>query len=232
MTQKHKVVVFDLDDTLYKEIDFLKSAYQEIADFFKDKYDIYGLWSEMLRYYHEGKNVFQEVIDFYKRPVDKEFLLNMYRNHIPKIALDDDTKQVLDTLKNSHFGLGIITDGRTVSQMNKIKALGLDQYFVDERIVISETWGHHKIDGFGYGLMEELFPDSDYVYVGDNPEKDFVAANQRGWDTVCLLDDGRNIHKQDFSLAQEYLPKYKIRKMGELVGLICHSKEKQQKVFE
>ena len=31
MSIKNKVIVFDLDDTLYKEIDFLKSAYLEIA---------------------------------------------------------------------------------------------------------------------------------------------------------------------------------------------------------
>ena len=32
MTQKSRVVVFDLDDTLYKEHDYLLSAYREIAD--------------------------------------------------------------------------------------------------------------------------------------------------------------------------------------------------------
>ena len=31
MTPKRKMVVFDLDDTLYKEEDFLRSAYMEIA---------------------------------------------------------------------------------------------------------------------------------------------------------------------------------------------------------
>ena len=31
MTPKNKIVVFDLDDTLYKEEEFLKSAFLEIA---------------------------------------------------------------------------------------------------------------------------------------------------------------------------------------------------------
>lgn len=215
-----KVVVFDLDDTLYKEIDFLKSAYQEIADFFQEKYGIYGLWGEMLRYYREGKNVFQEVIDFYKRPVEIKNLLDIYRNHVPKISLDEDTRQVLDKLRNNNCGTGIITDGRIVSQMNKIRALGLDQYFAKDSIVISEAWEHEKIDGFAYDLMKGLFPNGDYVYVGDNPKKDFVAANQRGWTTICLLDNGRNIHKQNFGLPDEYLPKFRINKMSELLGFI------------
>ena len=35
-TKNH--VVFDLDDTLYKEIDFVKSAYQYINGYLKNKY--------------------------------------------------------------------------------------------------------------------------------------------------------------------------------------------------
>jgi putative hydrolase of the HAD superfamily len=220
MTQKHKVVVFDLDDTLYKEIDFLKSAYQEIADFFRDQYGIYGLWGEMLRYYGENKDVFQEVIDFYKRPVDKDMLLKMYRNHKPHISLDDDTRVVLEELKAKGYGMGIITDGRSNSQINKIDALRLDMYFDEGHIFISEVWGYEKIDGVAYKMIEKLFPNSEYVYVGDNPKKDFVAANERGWKTVCLLDNGRNIHKQDFLMSEKYLPKYKIKNIKELIPLV------------
>ena len=36
----------------------------------------------------------------------------------------------------------------------------------------------------------------DFTYVGDNPRKDFIAPNALGWQTVCLKDDGRNIHRQ------------------------------------
>lgn len=217
---KNNVVVFDLDDTLYKEIDFLKSAYQEIAEFFRDKFGIYGLRGEMLRYYREGKNVFQEVIDFYKRPVEMKTLLDIYRNHIPNISLNAETKQVLDSLKNGNSGIGLITDGRMVSQMNKIKALGLDKYIPEKYIIISEVWEHEKIDGFAYDLMEKLFPNGNYFYVGDNPQKDFLAANKRGWTTICILDNGQNIHKQYFDLAEDYLPKYKIEKISGLLGFI------------
>ena len=48
MMPKHKVVVFDLDDTLYKEIDFLKSAYREISDFLCKAYGVKGLFEKML----------------------------------------------------------------------------------------------------------------------------------------------------------------------------------------
>lgn len=35
-----KIVVFDLDDTLYKEVDFLKSAYMEISNRLISHYDL------------------------------------------------------------------------------------------------------------------------------------------------------------------------------------------------
>lgn len=61
------------------------------------------------------------------------------------------------------------------------------------------------------------FPDcSDFTYVGDIPQKDFLAPNSLGWNTICLLD-GQNIHKQDFSLPKEYLPKVRINSLYEIV---------------
>ena len=46
----NKVVVFDLDDTLYKEIDFLKSAYKEIATSIGNP----ELIQQMLEWYKNG----------------------------------------------------------------------------------------------------------------------------------------------------------------------------------
>lgn len=222
MVTRNKVIVFDLDDTLYKEIDYLKSAYHEIADWFRDHYGIYALWSEMLRYYREKKDVFQEVIDFYKRPVDKKFLMDMYHAHLPNIQLDNDTRFVLDYLKNNMgYEIAIITDGRSLTQRNKAKALGLYQYLGDELdMLVSEEHGYEKPDKYAYEMVEAFFPQCEYVYVGDNPEKDFLAPNKLGWNTICLLDDGRNIHKQNFNLSNDYLPKCRIGNMKELIGNI------------
>ena len=56
----------------------------------------------------------------------------------------------------------------------------------------------------------------DFIYVGDNTAKDFLYPNQHGWKTVCLLDDGQNIHKQSFDLAPEYRPQAIIHNLLEL----------------
>jgi putative hydrolase of the HAD superfamily len=58
------------------------------------------------------------------------------------------------------------------------------------------------------------------LYVGNDTGKDFVGPNVLGWTTVCLIDDGRNIRKQDFKLDTIALPKVKIQSIGELLQLI------------
>ena len=51
------VIVFDLDDTLYNELDYLKSAYQHIAQQLEPK-DWKSLYVLMLSFYRCKKNVF------------------------------------------------------------------------------------------------------------------------------------------------------------------------------
>lgn len=60
-----KVVIFDLDDTLYKEIDYLRSAYKEISDFIESEYDKREIYEFMISCYKAGRNTFAEVIREY-----------------------------------------------------------------------------------------------------------------------------------------------------------------------
>jgi putative hydrolase of the HAD superfamily len=66
----------------------------------------------------------------------------------------------------------------------------------------------------------EQFPESDFIYyyIGDNPQKDFLVPNQLGWESVCLLDDGSNIHEQVFDMEKGYLPTGMIRQMNEILN--------------
>lgn len=74
----NKVVVFDLDDTLSSEIDFLKSAYNEIALKISDEIclDNNVIFNKMLNYYYERKNVFNEIIKEFDVSIDKMKLLH------------------------------------------------------------------------------------------------------------------------------------------------------------
>lgn len=207
------VVVFDLDDTLYKEIDFVKSAFREIAS----KIGFPSAYNFMLEVYNKGENAFQEVIAKYNLKYKIPELLSIYRNHLPEIHLDNDAATFLNALKERKVVLGLITDGRTLQQKNKIKALRLDDYIPTKNIIISEEFGHSKPDKEGFVYFMKTYPNEKYVYVGDNTSKDFIAPNSLGWRTICLIDNGENIHKQDFSLDKKFLPAIKIHHLTELL---------------
>ena len=212
-----KVICFDLDDTLCKEIDYLKSAYREIAEYAaehcrgcSDPVSVlaHKAYDVMLVAYQEGQDAFDVLDSFLGLDLPIADYLYIYRNHKPKIALCEDVVRTLDALKAEGVRIGLITDGRSVQQRNKIMALGLDRWIDDADIVVSEEIGSEKPALANYEYFMKRYPGcSDFTYVGDNPDKDFIAPNTLGWETICLRDDGRNIHKQDFSaVSNEAMP--------------------------
>lgn len=222
MMPRRKVFVFDLDDTLYKEVDFVKSAFQYIAHRLAEilpdvtsaaVYDT--LWSVFL----EGGDAFGEVIRQYGvETYTKADLLDWYRYHKPSITLDADIQETLRILKSQGADLAIITDGREQTQQNKIEALGLTAYM--SAVVINDNLKHLKPNKYSYRQIEKQFgSDCEFFYVGDNTSKDFIAPNALGWTTVCLLDDGRNIHQQSLDGLSEHLPQLSISRLKDLVSL-------------
>jgi putative hydrolase of the HAD superfamily len=110
--------------------------------------------------------------------------------------------------------IAIITDGRSVTQRAKISALSLNDYTSD--IYISEEVGHEKPDPYSFVKIFDKYRGFQFLYIGDNPQKDFLSPNMLGWTTICRLDDGQNVHKQFFKLELQYMPKYRIRNFEEI----------------
>lgn len=215
---KNKIFIFDLDDTLYKEIDFLYSAYREIAGLVELKFSLKGIYAFMSEVYKEKSDVFSCLVDTYDLPLTKTDLLSVYRTHRPDIRLEPDTSKALEILKQD-FTLGMITDGRSITQRNKFQALRLERFIGDENLIISEEFGSEKLSEKNFMFFQDKYADAEFVYVGDNLQKDFITPKELGWKTICLLDDGRNIHRQDFSCPEEYLPDVKICALKELLSL-------------
>ena len=207
-----QVVCFALDDTLYKEIDFLKSAFKEIVEYAirrSCRHDLGAadLYEGMLGAYFSKKDAFDYLITAVGSDLDKATLLSLYRNHIPQISLSDGAFELLTEIGRRGYEIGIITDGRSVQQRNKIKTLGLERFVPEKNIIISEEFGSEKPNASNYTYFMKQYPDvTDFVYIGDNVNKDFVAANSLGWTTICLRDNGLNVHKQCFEQDASYLP--------------------------
>lgn len=212
---KNKYIIFDLDDTLVYEIDFLKSAYKEIATLL-DESRQEKLYQEMLLRYSKRENVFDYLVEQFPE-FSKNKLLNIYRNHYPNIRLNDGAKDLLDFLKSKNYKIGLITDGRSITQRNKLKSLNIENIF--DKIIVSEEFGSEKPDkrNFTIFLSSEI---DDYFYIADNPKKDFIIPNTLKWTSICLLDKGYNIHSQNFDFEENFLPKIKIKSLLEVKNIL------------
>jgi len=190
---KQKLLVFDLDDTLYKEIDFVKSGYESII---QNLMLPENTIDNMMTWYFKGLNVFDLLIINFNLSIDKESLLDIYRHHYPSLQLPESTKKVLNYFRKSNQPMSLITDGRSKTQRNKLKSLGILDFF--DKIIVSDEIGSSKpcIENYKAVMSLEY---KDYVYIADNTTKDFIAPSLLKWDTFCLLDNGLNIHKQDLN---------------------------------
>ena len=214
------VIVFDLDDTLYAEIDYHQSGINEII---VSLGLIYGrsCEDELRKYTFKAgeSNFLGEMVSVLNLPIAvKESLLWIYRLHSPKIALSESVANTLKNLEISCKKVVILTDGRSISQRRKIESLGLSHL----PIYISEEYESEKPEQLRFIKIMKDFPSLAYVYVGDNPNKDFLAPNALNWKTVGLTGNiNRNIHSQDcINLAVDYHPNVWIESIHEIVDVL------------
>lgn len=210
-----KTIVFDLDDTLALEFDYLKSAYHEIA--YKVDPANTRLFAFLLDAYQKKDNPFEQLCSLYSH-YTVAALLQLYRNHVPTYS-ENRCKSLLVELKANGCKLGLVTDGYSITQRNKLKALGIEELF--DLVVISEEFGSAKPSVANFDVFHQFNTD-EYYYIADNPAKDFVSPNALGWQTICLIDAGNNIHKQDFTKESLYLPRMTIDTLEQVFSIAIH----------
>lgn len=221
----YEMTVFDLDDTLFKERDFVTSSFRVIAR----EADRRGIISyekalAILCAGRDGGMAFSSLAEEVaaRAPgcgLTEEWMVNTYRTHTPDIKLDDATESVLAALRERGETLGLITDGRSNTQRAKIKALGLERFIEPRNILVSGETGFDKTHREPFDMIMMRNPaERRYVYVGDNSAKDFIWPNKLGWLTVQLDDaDGVNIHPQSSDRPAAFLPQRHIGSLSQLL---------------
>jgi len=177
-----KAVIFDLDDTLYSEKDYVRSGYREVAQLLPQIENCQErLWTAFL----QGKPAIDTVLREagLESGQIKEKCLNAYRSQRPRISLYEGVEQMLMLLRSSGIQIGIITDGRPEGQRNKLEALGL--YPLVDHVLITDELGSERFrkpNDIAFRIMQTQFnvPYEQMLYVGDNPNKDFQAPKQLG----------------------------------------------------
>ena len=193
-------VVFDLDDTLYDEIEYCETGFKTVAEFLAQLPEtpsagciFEAFWKQFNS--SNRKNTFNAALDDLGVSYDGNLiaeLVNAYRNHIPTIKLTQDSQDVLSELV-AKYTLALITDGYLPAQQLKVESLGIKKYF--KCIVYTEQLGREfwkpSPAGFERIIQTLNTKPENMVYIGDNEKKDFIAPNRLGFFTVQLLRPAR-----------------------------------------
>lgn len=177
-----QAVIFDLDDTLYSEKEYVRSGYRAIAEHFPM---VERMEEKLWAAFQEKKPAIDEVLSSEGLFTEetKQLCLSVYRSHEPDIHFYEGARELLLELRSRGYRIGIITDGRPEGQRAKIRALHLEE-LVDHIIVTDELGGvaYRKPNSAAFVRMKgSLGIAYDRMcYVGDNIQKDFIAPEALG----------------------------------------------------
>jgi putative hydrolase of the HAD superfamily len=200
------MLVFDLDDTLYSELEFVQSGFaavharllaldypeQPYAQTFWDVFEVQG-----------SGRVFNAGLDALQCRYSPELigkLVHTYRHHDPTISPRSGIPELLEAAVAAGFRLGIITDGAPAIQPGKLQALKLSHLF--EEVICTDELGPDrrgwKPSPLPFATLEERadLEGPAMMYIGDNPTKDFDGALARGWKAVRLRLPDQLHHEQ------------------------------------
>jgi len=198
-----KIIAFDLDDTLYDEIFFVKSGFNAVNNFLRNQFNYNEFYDHAWDLFLKNEEkIFDKVIkesniEYSKVIINK--MIEIYRNHKPKIHLYEDAEWALNYLYKK-FDLILISDGYLDTQKNKFKALNLEKYF--KKKYFTDEWGTHNWKPNQFIFQKAQFDfnkdPSMFTYVADNPEKDFVGTNATGWNSIYIKRENGVYSKKKF----------------------------------
>jgi putative hydrolase of the HAD superfamily len=196
LADDRRLVVLDIDDTLYLERDYVRSGFTAVDAWARNELGVDGLGERAWAAFESGvrRTIFDEAlagvgVDGAPNLVPR--LVEVYRSHVPTIEMLADARDWLDGLA-PHIAVAVVTDGPVASQQAKAEALVIARWA--DLVVFTESLGpgQGKPHPAAFEHLErELGVSGDRcAYVADNPAKDFVAPHRLGWRTVRVRRPG------------------------------------------
>lgn len=229
-----RAILFDLDDTLYDEMQFVKGGFKAVSSCISennniDQNAVYQLLLDVLEKYGRGHtfDIILKKLDLYSEKLIAK-LVEVYRTHKSSLSLYPEVRAVLSALRKQEYKIALITDGNVKVQRNKVEVLKIKDFF--DYMVFSDEYGieKRKPSLFPYQkAMERLEVNAkEIIYVGDNPHKDFVSAKKLGILTVRIM---RGRYK-DIRLVEDNEAEYEIRNLDELFNVIKNQRRQNEKL--
>lgn len=196
MDNKSVCVAFDLDDTLYLERDYARSGFRAVGEWCAEQLGLVGIQEQAQALFDQGRrgDIFDTVLNRLSvghSAGTVSAMVRIYREHASQIKLLPDADECLTRLQGRVY-LCLLTDGNPVSQRTKIDALGLRNRF--DTTVITGEWGIEffkpHVRGYRYLESQSGACRGRFVYVADNPSKDFFAPRTLGWNAIRVRRPG------------------------------------------
>jgi putative hydrolase of the HAD superfamily len=193
-----RVVVLDVDDTLYLERDYVWSGFVAVGVHVERTTGVPGLAAAAWDEFERGAR--GDVLDralarlgpAAVRPIDE--LVAIYREHVPNIAPSPDSIRLLGAVRGVGLRVGVITDGPGIAQRSKLQALDLGLNHDDPAVVVTADLGPGRGKPAPDAFLAVEFATGrkgrELVYIADNPQKDFQAPHALGWRTVRVRRAG------------------------------------------
>ena len=129
-------------------------------------------------------------------------MIAIYRNNNGNLNLYKDAKIILEKLPNKKY---LVTDGNIRVQKKKGNNFKISKYF--KKTFFTRKFGIKKrkpnLFVFKKILSLEQIHFKDLVYVGDNPNKDFITLNKVGATTIRILRGNYKNLKKNKILMQK-----------------------------
>lgn len=200
-----RALVFDLDDTLFPEREFVQSGFKAVDEWLGTTRSIQGFQERATAAYDAGVrghifNLTLHRLGVWDDPELVRQMVEVYRAHKPTIHLFADAAWALNHF-TGRMQLGLLTDGYLAVQQRKVAALGIADRFA--AIVFSDEAGREawKPSPVPYQKVMTLLRHrgNECAYIADNPTKDFVTAKALGWHTI-------HIHRREAEYATAQVP--------------------------
>lgn len=191
---KWRAIVFDLDDTLFPESEYVLSGFRAVANWAETALNVAAdvAFTELKTLFDAGArgDTFNRWLTS-RNAASAETIAEMvavYRRHQPVIRPFAGVVELLEFL-HSRYRLGLVSDGYLDVQRGKFAALDLARHF--DAVVFSDEFGREywKPNARPFEAVLSLLEvnGTDAVYVADNPHKDFIGARSVGMRTIRVL---------------------------------------------
>ncbi|HFI0150565.1 TPA: HAD family hydrolase [Streptococcus suis] len=208
---KIRALIFDLDDTLYDQIQPFRRAIlkhlQVPADQLEPLYLAFRHYAdEIFEAAATGKvslydsHVYRmkaALADFGYAVTEVESIAIQldYELYQGQLELDPMFEELFAYCQRKGIELGVITNGPHRHQLRKIRSLGLEKWIAEDRLIISGQVGVAKPAVDIFKLLESrLGVEAESIcYLGDSFENDVVGSKQAGWQSIWFNHRKRTV---------------------------------------